>query len=235
MDETAPRLRRWARPKRFDYNLVVIGAGSAGLVSAYVAAAAGARVALVEAGPMGGECLNTGCVPSKALIAAARLAHHGGAQAKALGLTGRLEPGLSLPSWPGLHRVIARVAPHDSVERYRQLGVAVVRGRARIADPWTVEVGGARLTTRRIIVATGAGPTLPDIPGLMAAEPLTSDTLWALTERPDRLVVLGGGAIGCETRAGPLPAWAAALRWSRQGRACSAARTPRRAMPCSRQ
>jgi pyruvate/2-oxoglutarate dehydrogenase complex dihydrolipoamide dehydrogenase (E3) component len=186
----------WQRPRRFDYNLIVIGAGSAGLVTAYIAAAARARVALIEQGEMGGDCLNTGCVPSKALIRSAKLAHEG-QRPGLLGLTGRLEP-----NFPAImHRisqVIGRVAPHDSAERYRDLGVDVINGHARVADPWTVEVDGRRLTGRRIVLATGAEPAMPPIPGLADVDPLTSETLWSLTERPQRLLVLGGGAIGCE-------------------------------------
>ncbi len=189
-------LARWPKPKRFDYNLVVIGAGSAGLVAAYVAAAAKARVALVEQGEMGGDCLNTGCVPSKALIRSAKLAHEG-AVASAFGLKGRLEPDFA-SVMARVRGVIAKVAPHDSAERYRGLGVEVISGRARIADPWTVEVGGRRLTARRIVVATGAEPFLPPIPGLADVDPLTSETLWRLEARPRRLLVVGGGAIGCE-------------------------------------
>lgn len=190
------RMAAWAKPGRFDYNLVVIGAGSAGLVSAYVAAAARARVALIEAGAMGGECLNTGCVPSKALIRSAKLAHEG-AHAARFGLTGRLEPDFAAVM-ARVRAVVAEVAPHDSAERYRSLGVEVIAGHARVVDPWTVEAAGRRLTARRIVVATGAEPLLPPIPGLAEAEPLTSETLWRLTERPERLLVLGGGAVGCE-------------------------------------
>jgi pyruvate/2-oxoglutarate dehydrogenase complex dihydrolipoamide dehydrogenase (E3) component/uncharacterized membrane protein YdjX (TVP38/TMEM64 family) len=194
--ETRRRLGRWARPRRFDYNLIVIGAGSAGLVAAYVAAAARARVALIEAGEMGGECLNAGCVPSKALIRSAKLAHEG-AHAAAFGLSGRLAPDFAAVM-ARVRQVIAQVAPHDSAERYRSLGVEVIAARARVVDPWTVEAAGRRLTTRRIVVATGAEPLLPPIPGLAEADPLTSETLWRLTELPPRLLVLGGGAVGCE-------------------------------------
>jgi len=189
-------LGTWQRPRRFDYNLIVIGAGSAGLVTAYIAATARARVALIEQGEMGGDCLNTGCVPSKALIRSAKLAHEG-MRPERLGLTGRLEP--DFPTiMQRIERVVGRVAPHDSAERYRALGVDVIKGHAKVADPWTVEVDGRRLTGRRIVLATGAEPAIPPIPGLADVEPLTSETLWSLSERPERLLVLGGGAIGCE-------------------------------------
>ncbi|WP_051329514.1 FAD-dependent oxidoreductase [Geminicoccus roseus] len=186
----------WQRPARFDYNLVVIGAGSAGLVSAYVAAAAKARVALIEQNQMGGDCLNTGCVPSKALIRSAKLAKEA-RQPERLGLDGDLS--VNFPAvMARIRRVIARIEPHDSAERYRGLGVEVISGRATIVDPWTVRVDGRSLSTRKIVVATGAEPSLPPIPGLEAVEPLTSESLWSLTEQPVHLLVVGGGAIGCE-------------------------------------
>ncbi len=188
--------QRWSRPQRFDYNLVVIGAGSAGLVAASMAAGARARVALVEEGRMGGECLNTGCVPSKALIRSAKLAKEGHGPER-LGLTGRLEPDFAA-IMARIGRVIAAIAPHDSVERYRGLGVDVVHGSARIVDPWTVQVGDRRLAARRIVIATGAGPAMPPIPGIERVAALTSETIWSLRERPGRLLILGGGAIGCE-------------------------------------
>lgn len=184
------------KPRRFDYNLIVIGAGSAGLVAAYVAAAAKARVALIEQSEMGGDCLNTGCVPSKALIRSAKLAHEG-AVAAAFGLKGRLEPDFAAVM-ARVRGVVARVAPHDSAERYRALGVEVISGRARIVDPWTVEVGDRKFTARKLVVATGAEPILPPIPGLADVAPLTSETLWRLETSPRRLLVVGGGAIGCE-------------------------------------
>ena len=190
------RLSAWPRPKRFDYNLIVIGAGSAGLVTAYVAAAARARVALIEERRMGGDCLNTGCVPSKALIRSANLAHEGTRPSR-FGLTGRLEPDFAAVM-ARVRSVVAEVAPRDSAERYRELGVDVIKARARILDPWTVEAAGRRMTARRIVVATGAEPALPPIPGLAEVEPLTSETIWDLAERPARLLVVGGGAIGCE-------------------------------------
>ncbi|GAP36748.1 FAD-dependent oxidoreductase [Piscinibacter sakaiensis] len=192
----------WTRPRAFDRNLVVIGAGAGGLVSAYIAAAVKARVTLVEGHRMGGDCLNTGCVPSKALIRSARMAHQL-KQAQALGLadaTGRVDFAAVMQR---VHRVIRDIAPHDSVERYAGLGVEVLQGHAHIRDPWTVEVAladGTRqtLTTKAIVIATGAGPLVPDIPGLQAAGFLTSETVWGLSECPRRLLVLGGGPVGCE-------------------------------------
>ena len=194
--ESRARLKAWPKPRRFDYNLIVIGAGSAGLVSAYVAAAVKAKVALIEQGEMGGDCLNAGCVPSKALIRSAKLAAEAHKAGK-FGLSGALKPDFTA-IMQRVQGVVAKIAPHDSAERYRGLGVDVITGRARLLDPWTVEVGERRLTGRRIVIATGAEPALPPIPGLSEVEPLTSETLWGLAELPARLLVVGGGAIGCE-------------------------------------
>ncbi|WP_084366699.1 FAD-dependent oxidoreductase [Rhizobium sp. RU36D] len=198
--------RRWTRPKGFDRNLVVIGAGAAGLVSAYIAAAAKAKVTLVEAHKMGGDCLNFGCVPSKALIRSAKLAHQM-RHADRYGLAA-VEPVIPFSDvMERVHQVIARIEPNDSVERYTGLGVEVLQGHAGIVNPWTVDIKlhdgrVQRLTTRAIIIATGAQPIMPPIPGLEAVRPLTSDSLWdALRGRPEapkRLVLLGGGPIGCE-------------------------------------
>ncbi len=200
--------RRWKaqRPRTFDRNMVVIGAGAGGLVTAYIAAAVKARVTLVEAHTMGGDCLNYGCVPSKALIRSARLAHQmrHGAQ---FGLR-NTEPSFSFPEvMQRVHAVIAAIAPHDSVARYTGLGVDVMAGHATITSPWTVAVDredGTRqvLTTRSIVIATGSRPIVPPLPGLDAVGYVTSDTMWntfaQLDEAPKRLVVLGGGPIGCE-------------------------------------
>ena len=194
----------WAaqRPKQYDRNLVVIGAGAAGLVTSYIAAAVRAKVTLVEAHQMGGDCLNTGCVPSKALIRAAKLA---------LEVTRANEFGLTAaPATVDFAAVMDRVAdavrgvaPHDSVERYTALGVDVRQGHARLVDPWHVEITAADgtrevLSTRAIVIATGAAPTVPPLPGLQDVAFLTSDTLWGLRTAPRRLAVLGGGPIGCE-------------------------------------
>ena len=192
---------KWPRPRRFDRNLVVIGAGAGGLVTAYIAAAVKAKVTLVEAHTMGGDCLNFGCVPSKSLIRSARLVKEIG-DGKALGVTC---PGASVDfaaAMARVQRVIAAIAPQDSVQRYTDLGVDVVQGAARITSPWTVEVvtaeGRKTLTTRSIVIAAGASPTVPPIPGLDDVGYLTSDTVWGLTALPRRLVVLGGGPLGCE-------------------------------------
>ncbi|UHQ54905.1 dihydrolipoyl dehydrogenase family protein [Microbulbifer sp. YPW16] len=195
-----------AKPKKFDRNLIVIGAGSAGLVSAYIAAAIKASVTLVEAGPMGGDCLNTGCVPSKALIKCARVAH-GARQAADFGVK-LAEPEIDFPAvMRHVRSSIESIEPHDSVERYTGLGVDVVQGRAQLVDPWTVKIrlnsGGERvLTARAIVLATGAEPLVPPLPGLDQVDYVTSETLWqrfaSLERAPEKLVVLGGGAIGCE-------------------------------------
>ncbi len=189
--------RGHTRPKRFDYNLVVIGAGSAGLVSSYIAAAIKAKVALIEKHRMGGDCLNTGCVPSKALIRTARLL----AEARDSQRYGVRRMRAEFDFAEAMLRVqdvVAKVEPHDSVERYTGLGVEVIEGEARIVSPWEVEVNGRRLTARSLIIASGARPLVPPIPGLDGVEFLTSDTIWDLRDLPERLVVLGGGPIGCE-------------------------------------
>jgi pyruvate/2-oxoglutarate dehydrogenase complex dihydrolipoamide dehydrogenase (E3) component/uncharacterized membrane protein YdjX (TVP38/TMEM64 family) len=188
---------KWPKPKKFDRNLVVIGAGSAGLVSAYIAATVRAKVTLVEKHEMGGDCLNTGCVPSKALIHAAKLAVQM-REANSVGVgAGEIQVDFRAVM-ERVQRAIATVAPHDSVERYQTLGVDVQRGHARIVSPWVVEVDGQPISTRAIVIASGAEPHVPDLPGLAGSGYLTSETLWRLRERPARLVVLGGGPVGCE-------------------------------------
>lgn len=198
-------LKPSARPRRFDRNLIVIGGGSAGLVSAYIAAAVKAKVTLVEAHRMGGDCLNTGCVPSKVLIRSAKLAHQM-RHADHWGLTS-MDPEVPFDRvMERVHGIVAQIAPHDSVERYTGLGVEVLQGYARLIDPWTVEIAEGdriqRLTTRAVIVATGAEPIWPDLPGIEATGALTSDTVWeAMRGRsavPAQLAVIGGGPIGCE-------------------------------------
>ncbi len=192
----------WQKPERFDYNLLVIGGGSAGLVSAYIAAAVKAKVALIEKHKMGGDCLNTGCMPSKALIRSARAAdtlRH----ANRYGLESVPVKGSFRNIMNRVKDVIAKVEPHDSPERYRKLGVDCISGEASFVSPWELEVRHndgrtERLTARSIIVATGGKPAMPPIPGLEDMQPLTSDNLWELQEQPERLLVLGGGPIGSE-------------------------------------
>jgi len=193
---------KWPRPARFDRNVVVIGAGSAGLVTAYIAAAVKARVTLVERHRMGGDCLNTGCVPSKALIRSAKFLSHV-RRAKEFGIRSASADFDFADVMDRVQSVVNQVEPHDSVERYTGLGVDVVTGTARIASPWTVEIAkedGTKqvLATRNIVIAAGARPFVPPIPGLAEAGPLTSDNVWALRKLPARLVVLGGGPIGSE-------------------------------------
>ncbi|MDO9286624.1 MAG: FAD-dependent oxidoreductase [Aquabacterium sp.] len=193
---------RWPRPARFDRNLVVIGAGAGGLVSAYIAATVKAKVTLVESHQMGGDCLNFGCVPSKALIRSAKLAHQL-KHAAALGVHNARGEVDFAAVMARVQEVIRTIAPHDSVERYTGLGVEVLQGHARITSPWQVEVTMADgqtqvLTTRSIVIAAGAQPFVPPIPGLAEVGFLTSDSLWTLKALPKRLVVLGGGPIGCE-------------------------------------
>lgn len=194
--------KRWRKPRRFDRNLIVIGAGAGGLVSAYLATTLKAKVTLVEAKDMGGDCLNTGCVPSKALIRSARLAHDI-ANAEVYGLCAPDSRVDFKKVMERVHRIIRQIAPADNVERYTGLGVDVRRGHARLIDPWTVEIDGRdRLTARSIVIAAGGEPAVPPIPGLEEAGYLTSDTMWdELAKReqvPARLVIIGGGPIGTE-------------------------------------
>ncbi|WP_444940986.1 dihydrolipoyl dehydrogenase family protein [Microbulbifer sp. ZKSA004] len=194
------------KPKKFDRNLIVVGGGAAGLVTAYISAAIKAKVTLIEAGKMGGDCLNTGCVPSKALIMCARQVH----RARCAGEFGVVlhEPTINFPRvMQHIKESIKTIEPNDSVERYNELGVEVLKGTAELIDPWTVKTqlnsGGEKtLTARAIVLATGAEPSVPPFPGLDQVNYLTSDTLWErfsqLKNPPHRLVLLGGGAIGCE-------------------------------------
>ena len=196
---------RWTRPASFDRNMVVIGAGSAGLVTAYIAAAVKAKVTLVEKHRMGGDCLNTGCVPSKALIRSAKLISHV-RRAKEFGIKQASVTYNFADVMERVQRVVKAVEPHDSVARYSALGVECLQGEAKIVSPWEVEIRSGegtearvqRLTTRAIVIAAGARPLVPPIPGIEATGYLTSDTLWELRELPKRLLVLGGGPIGCE-------------------------------------
>ncbi len=185
------------KPQKYDYNLVVLGAGSGGLVSSYIAAAVKAKVALIEKDKMGGDCLNTGCVPSKALLRSAKMLSYA-KRAKEFGFE---ETEVDFDFSRVMERVqqkIAQIEPHDSVERYTSLGVEVIEGEAKITSPWTVEVNGTTLTTRSMIIATGAKPFVPPIRGLEQIDYLTSENLWALRDLPEKLVVLGGGPIGSE-------------------------------------
>ncbi|WP_300667763.1 FAD-dependent oxidoreductase [Desulfoluna sp.] len=189
--------KAYEKPRRFDYNLVVIGAGSAGLVSAYIAAAVKAKVALIEKDKMGGDCLNTGCVPSKALIRSSKMLAYA-RRAEEFGFKSGSFDFHFADVMKRVHTVISKVEPHDSVERYTKLGVECLKGEAEILSPFEVKVGDQVLTTRSIIIATGARPFVPPIKGMEQITPLTSDTVWNLTDLPKRLVVLGGGPIGCE-------------------------------------
>jgi pyruvate/2-oxoglutarate dehydrogenase complex dihydrolipoamide dehydrogenase (E3) component len=187
----------YKKPKKFDYNLIAIGAGSAGLVTTYIGAAIKAKVALIEKHKMGGDCLNTGCVPSKALIRSAKLLHEA-SNSKKYGINEMRVQFDFADIMQRVQDIIGKIEPHDSVERYTELGVDCIQGAAKIVSPWEVEVNGKRLTTRSIVLATGARPLVPKIPGLETVEYLTSDNIWNLRELPKRLVVLGGGPIGCE-------------------------------------
>lgn len=195
-------LRGFKKPKRFDRNLIVIGAGSAGLVSAYIAATVRASVTLIEKSRMGGDCLNTGCVPSKALIRSSRVNQYI-KRAESFGLQA-ISSGVELPAvMRRIGEVIGRIEPHDSIQRYTELGVDCIQGEAKLVSPWEVEiVGGAhpprRLSARHIIIASGGGPAIPDIPGIEESGYLTSDTVWNLQALPQELIVLGGGPVGCE-------------------------------------
>lgn len=198
--------KKWDKPAKFDRNMIVIGAGAGGLVTSYIAAAVKAKVTLIEAGEMGGDCLNYGCVPSKAIIKSAKIAeqirnaHHYGLEDS--------QPQFSFKKvMQRVHQVVAEVAPHDSVERYTNLGVEVEKGYAKLLDPWTVQIDYAdgtqkTLTARSIVIATGARPFVPPLPGIEETGYVTSDTLWnefaKLDEPPAKLVVLGGGPIGSE-------------------------------------
>ncbi len=189
--------RPFTKPSHFDTNLVVIGAGAAGLVSAYIAAAVKARVTLIEREKMGGDCLNTGCVPSKALISAARTTKTI-QQAHLLGF-----PEVSgVPDFASVMRkvdaAIKDIEPHDSVARYSELGVDCLVGDARIVSPWEVQIGEKIISARSIIIAAGASPKVPDIPGLEMIDYYTSETLWGIQAAPKKLLVMGGGPIGCE-------------------------------------
>ncbi len=190
-------LRSYPKPKKFDYNLIVIGAGAAGLVSTYIARAVKAKVLLIEKDKMGGDCLNTGCVPSKALIRSAKIVSYAKRGAE-FGLQPHQAEFQFSEVMQRVHNIIKKIEPHDSIERYQALGAEIQQGTAKISSPYTVEINGKTVTSRNIIIATGARPLVPNIPGLEQIDYLTSDTLWKITERPKRLLILGGGPISCE-------------------------------------
>lgn len=191
-------LAQFERPASFDNNLIVIGAGAAGLVSSYIAATVKAKVTLIEKHQMGGDCLNTGCVPSKALIRSARINRYLD-RAQEFGLAKVTDRRVDFAAvMARVQAVIAKVEPHDSVQRYTELGVDCLQGEAKIVSPWQVEVDGKRISARHIIVASGGRPMTPDIPGLEAMSHVDSDSLWQITTLPERLLVMGGGPIGCE-------------------------------------
>ena len=193
--------QKWQRPKRFDNNLVVIGAGSGGLVTAYIAAAVKAKVTLIEKHKMGGDCLNTGCVPSKALIRSAKWLSHL-QRSKEFGIKQASADFDFADIMERVQSVIKTVEPHDSIKRYTELGVDVIEGEAKIISPWEVQVKTAEgiqiLTTRSIVIAAGARPFVPPISGIETIDYLTSDTVWNLRILPKRLLILGGGPIGSE-------------------------------------
>ena len=185
------------KPKKFDNNLIVVGAGAAGLVSSYIAATVKAKVTLIERHKMGGDCLNTGCVPSKAIIRSAAVADYI-KRSEEFGIKADVPEVDFAAVMNRVHEIIAAIEPHDSIERYTDLGVNCVTGNARFISPWEVDVDGERLTAKHIILASGAEPAVPSIPGLEQIPYLTSDTVWELRELPKRLLVIGGGPIGCE-------------------------------------
>ena len=190
-------MNQYKKPKQFDRNLIVIGAGAAGLVTSYIAAMVKAKVTLIEGHKMGGDCLNTGCVPSKSLLRSASMIQEI-KRAPQLGLRTMQAQFEFADVMDRVQRSVKAIEPHDSVERYTDLGVECVQGYAKLVSPWEVEVNGNTLSARSIVIATGARPAIPPIPGLANTGFLTSDTVWELREKPKRMVVLGGGPIGCE-------------------------------------
>lgn len=188
---------RFKKPKKFDYNMIVLGAGSAGLVTAYIASAVKAKVALIEKDKMGGDCLNTGCVPSKAIIRSARFMKEA-ADSKKLGIESAQVRMNFVDVIGRVQETIRKIEPHDSVQRYTDLGVDCISGDAKVISPFAVQVNGKTITARNLIIATGARPRVIPFAGLESVGHLTSETLWNLKELPKRLLVVGGGAIGCE-------------------------------------
>lgn len=189
--------QEYVKPDYFDTNVIVIGAGSGGLISSLIAAAVKARVTLIEKHKMGGDCLNTGCVPSKALIKTARFLSDVNNSAKYGVKIANAEFEFS-DVMERVQAAIKKIEPHDSIERFTELGVDCITGEARIVSPWSVEVNGQTITARNIILAGGARPFVPPIEGLDTVKWYNSDTLWELREQPKRMIILGGGPIGCE-------------------------------------
>lgn len=195
--KSAKVYRGYKKPKSFDYNMVAIGAGAGGLVTSYIGAATKAKVALIEKHKMGGDCLNTGCVPSKAIIKSAKVANYINNGAK-YGVD-TSETNVNFQNvMKRVHQVIKDIEPHDSVERYTSLGVDCILGKAKIISPWEIEVNGKTITTKNITIATGASPSIPPLKGIEKIRPLTSENLWQLEELPKYFVIIGGGPIGCE-------------------------------------
>lgn len=189
--------KNFKKPNSFEYNVIAIGAGAAGLVTSYIASATKAKVALIEKHRMGGDCLNTGCVPSKALIRTAKFINEAQNCSK-LGIESTQIKMDFSSIMSRVQRVIKKIEPHDSIDRYTKLGVDCIAGEAQILSPWEVNVNGRTLTTKNIIIATGARPFIPPIKGIENVSPLTSENLWDLKKLPEKFLVLGGGAIGCE-------------------------------------
>lgn len=188
---------KFTKPKKFDYNLIVIGGGSGGLVTSYIAAALKAKVALIEKNKMGGDCLNTGCVPSKSLIRVAKILADA-KRAESFGLNKLVAEFDFKDVMEHIQERIATIAPHDSIERYTKLGVDCIQGVAKIVSPWCVEVNGKIISAKAIVIATGGSPHIPNIPGIYDTNPFTSDTIWEIRKQPKHLLMLGGGPIGCE-------------------------------------
>ncbi len=189
--------KEYKKPKKFDYNLIIIGGGAAGLVTAYISATLKAKVALIEKNKMGGDCLNTGCVPSKALIKSAKLIYQM-KNAHKYGLKDVIPMFDFQEIMERIRNIISMIEPHDSIKRYQQLGVDCFQGSAKILSPWEVEINGKILTTKNITIATGATPIIPSIDGLEKIQPLTSENIWNLKYLPQKMIIIGGGPIGCE-------------------------------------
>lgn len=190
-------LPKFSKPQKFDYNLIVIGAGSGGLVTSYIAATLKAKVALIEKDKMGGDCLYTGCVPSKSLIRVTKIIADA-KRARSFGLNKLVAEFDFKEVMEHIQERIASVAPHDSIERYTKLGVDCIQGAAKIISPWCVEINGKIISAKAIAIATGGCPNIPNIPGIYDTKPLTSDNIWELRKQPKHLLILGGGPIGCE-------------------------------------